>query len=132
MRSKRVLRPFLKKQLQRVRHVWELARSGFRVKCATGCSILSYRPRINTKVTGSTGEDRFQYFLRKYLTGRLPVKRALTLGCGSRELERGLPQYNFATQHDAFDLSDHAIQNAITKFSKDQFERKLDLPHRAR
>jgi hypothetical protein len=106
MRSKRVLRPFLRKQLQRVRHVWELARSGFRVKWRHWLQHPLVQARINTKVTGSTGEDRFQYFLRKYLTGRLPVKRALTLGCRSGE--------------------------SIAKFSKDQFERKLDLPHRAR
>jgi O-antigen biosynthesis protein len=112
MRSKRVLRPFLKKQLQRVRHVWGTGTIWIPGEMRHWLQHPLVQARINTKVTGSTGEDRFQYFLRKYLTGRLPVNRALTLGCGSGELERGLSQYNFATQHDAFDLSDHAIQSA--------------------
>jgi SAM-dependent methyltransferase len=65
--------------------------------------------RINFKVTAESGIDRYQYFVRKYLGGQLPVARALTLGCGAGELERGLAKYNFTRAHDAVDISDGAI-----------------------
>jgi len=38
-------------------------------------------------------------------------KRALTLGCGSGELERVLAKYNFCLQHDAIDISEKAIKS---------------------
>ena len=60
-------------------------------------------------ITGGSGRDRFQYFLDEHLPGRLPVARAITLGCGTGDLERGLSKYGFAAVHEAVDLSDHAI-----------------------
>jgi SAM-dependent methyltransferase len=67
---------------------------------------------VRAKIAENFTGDRFQYFMQRYLTGRLPVGRALTLGCGSGELERGLSQYNFAVTHEAVDLSDYAIKAA--------------------
>ena len=43
---------------------------------------------------------------------QVPVDRALTLGCGVGELERGLVQYDFCRLHDAFDVSGGAIATA--------------------
>jgi 2-polyprenyl-3-methyl-5-hydroxy-6-metoxy-1,4-benzoquinol methylase len=68
--------------------------------------------RINQKVVGETGPDRYQHFLRKYLAGRTPVERALTLGCGAGELERGLAQYDFCREHEAVDIAEGAIEKA--------------------
>lgn len=75
--------------------------------------------RINAKVTGSFPGDRFQYFIDRYVKDRLPVARALTLGCGAGELERGLAKYNFANVHDGFDLSDHAVKLAQDAAAKE-------------
>jgi len=68
--------------------------------------------RINLKVVGEPGPDRYQYFVRKYLAGRLPVERALTLGCGAGEFERGMTQYGFCREHEAIDLAEGAIEKA--------------------
>lgn len=62
---------------------------------------------------GSDGRDRFQYFIDKYFPDGTPVERVLTIGCGSGEFERGLAQYQFAREHDAFDIADGAIHKAV-------------------
>lgn len=67
---------------------------------------------INRRVSGDAGIDPYLWFLRKYLDGRLPVGRALTIGCGGGDLERGLAQYGFAERHDAFDVAPGAIEKA--------------------
>src|SRR5262245_28237853 len=61
--------------------------------------------RLNTLVSGRPDVDRFQYFLQKYLAGRLPLKRVLTLGCGHGELERGISKYNLAEIHEGVDIA---------------------------
>jgi len=68
--------------------------------------------RLNLLVSGDVYRNRFEYFLDRYLRGRLPVERALTLGSGHGELERGLTQYNFATRHEGVDISDGAVAAA--------------------
>ena len=45
----------------------------------------------------------------------MPVQRALTLGSGVGELERGLCQYGFARFHEGLDLSDEAVRIATEK-----------------
>jgi SAM-dependent methyltransferase len=45
----------------------------------------------------------------------MPVERALTLGSGLGELERGLCQYGFAQSHEGVDLSDEAVRIATEK-----------------
>lgn len=42
----------------------------------------------------------------------MPFKRAITLGCGRGELERGLAKYNFALVHDAVDIAEAMIEDA--------------------
>jgi SAM-dependent methyltransferase len=68
--------------------------------------------RLNFLASGDPRRNRFEYFMDRYLRGKMPVERALTLGCGHGELERGLVQYNFATRHDAVDIADGAISEA--------------------
>lgn len=68
--------------------------------------------RIQSLTGGSDGRDRFQYFIQKYFPGGTPVDCVLTLGCGDGEFERGLAQYGFAREHDAFDIAEGAIQKA--------------------
>jgi SAM-dependent methyltransferase len=67
--------------------------------------------RLNLLTSGTVKKDRFKYFIDTYLR-RLPVKRALTLGCGHGDLERGLCKYNFAVQHDGIDIAEGAIAEA--------------------
>ena len=52
-----------------------------------------------------------RYFVRTYL-GQTPVERALTLGCGAGELERGLTKYNLSREHEAVDISPGTIDQA--------------------
>ena len=68
--------------------------------------------RLNFLVSGNAHKNRFEHFMERYLQGKMPVERALTLGCGHGELERGLAQYNFATLHEGVDIADGAIAEA--------------------
>ena len=68
---------------------------------------------INRRVSGDAAVDPYMYFLRTYLSDRLPVAKTLTIGCGGGDLERGLSQYGFTTQHDAFDVAPGAIEKAV-------------------
>lgn len=68
---------------------------------------------INERVSGDARVNPYTYFMRAHLAGRLPVARALTVGCGGGELERGLCQHGFAVEHDAFDIAPEAIRKAI-------------------
>ena len=73
--------------------------------------------RINRLATGDLHKDRYQYFLEHCCTRRFGrrtrVKRALTLGCGHGEFERGLSRYNFAEIHEGIDIADGAVAEAI-------------------
>ena len=84
------------------------------------------KERINALVSGDPRKDCFQYFLERYFRGRLGrrrrVKRALTLGCGYGEFERGLSQYKFARIHEALDISIDAVAEASKLASAGGFE----------
>ena len=68
--------------------------------------------RLNLLVSGNPYRNRFEHFMDRYLQGRMPVARALTLGCGHGELDRGLSPYNFASRHEGVDISDGAVAEA--------------------
>ena len=68
--------------------------------------------RINRRVSGDATVDPYHYVIRKYLADKVPLERALTLGCGTGELERGLMQYNFCRRHDALDIAEESIREA--------------------
>jgi SAM-dependent methyltransferase len=103
---------FLGKQIRRIKEVWGTGSVWQSGEIRHWLQHPLVQARINSKITGGTGGDRYQYFLGRYLQDRMPVDRALTLGCGNGELERGLSQYKFATIHEGVDLSDDAIRNA--------------------
>jgi SAM-dependent methyltransferase len=71
--------------------------------------------RLNFKVAGEPRVDRYQYLVKKYLAGRTPLERALTLGCGAGDAERGFAGYNFCREHEAVDISAGAIAMAVAK-----------------
>jgi SAM-dependent methyltransferase len=75
--------------------------------------LRQVQDEINRRVSGDPAVDPYLHLLRTRLAGRLPVTRALTIGCGSGELERGLCQYGFAERHDAFDVAPMAVEKAI-------------------
>jgi SAM-dependent methyltransferase len=74
--------------------------------------IPAVQRRINTRISGDPNVDPYLYVIRRYFAGALPVARALTLGCGTGELERGLVQYGFCSHHDAFDIAAESIRKA--------------------
>lgn len=67
---------------------------------------------LNRRVSGDEAVDPYSWFLRTRLEGRLPVARALTIGCGGGDLERGLANYGFAVSHEALDVAPVAIEKA--------------------
>jgi 2-polyprenyl-3-methyl-5-hydroxy-6-metoxy-1,4-benzoquinol methylase len=100
--------------LERVKAVWgDQAGTWYVGRGVHWLEHTKVQERINQKVTGGGAADRFHYFVTKYCGGRTPVERALTLGCGSGELERGLAKYGFARHHDAVDVADGAIAKAV-------------------
>ena len=68
---------------------------------------------INRRVSGDPAVDPYMLFLRTYLDSRLPVERALTIGCGGGDLERGLSRHGFARRHEGFDVAPGAIEKAV-------------------
>jgi SAM-dependent methyltransferase len=107
-----MFKTFSKKYLERVKHVWGEGRVWGGSEIQHWLQHPLVQERINLKVAGTPGVNRFEYFLNRYLKDKMPVERALTLGCGVGELERGLCHYNFAKSHEGVDLSDGAIRVA--------------------
>jgi len=66
---------------------------------------------IRPQVSGDRTLYYLQYFFRNHLTS-MPVKRALSVGCGGGNLERALIQLNAAEKIDAFDASPESIRLA--------------------
>src|ERR1051326_1062514 len=100
------------KCLERVKHVWGDGRVWGGSEIQHWLQHPLVQDRINLKVAGTPGVNRFEYFLNRYVKDKLPVERALTLGCGVGELERGLCHYNFSKFHEGIDLSNEAIHIA--------------------
>jgi SAM-dependent methyltransferase len=110
-----MFKSFSRKQIERVKHVWGAGRVWGGSDIQHWLQHPLVQERINLKVAGGPGKNRFEYFLDHYLKNKMPVDRALTLGCGVGELERGLCQYGFARAHEGVDLSDEAVRIAIDK-----------------
>src|SRR5262245_50125569 len=97
----------------KVRTLWGDSEGAWRIPDRTHWTQHpKVQERLNALVSGNHRMDRFQSFLHKHLNRRLPLKRALTLGCGHGELERGLSQYNVAVVHEGVDIADGAIREA--------------------
>jgi SAM-dependent methyltransferase len=97
-------------QLGRVKDVWGEGNLWRDPNVVHWTQLRRVQERLNLLTSGDYNKNRFEYFMEKYL--RLPVKRALTLGCGQGELERGLCGYNFALAHDGIDIAEGAIGKA--------------------
>ncbi|MFN7987074.1 MAG: class I SAM-dependent methyltransferase [Thermoanaerobaculia bacterium] len=74
---------------------------------------------INRRVSGDPDVNPYLHFLRTRLAGRLPVPRALTVGCGGGELERGLARLGFATEHVGVDVAPGAVAVAVEEARKE-------------
>src|SRR5215831_3417004 len=102
----------LSSDIAKVKELWGSSQNTWRSSNLVHWTQLRrVQERLNLLTSGTARKDRFQYFIDTYLP-RLPVKRALTLGCGHGDLERGLCQYNFAVQHDGIDIAEGAIAEA--------------------
>jgi SAM-dependent methyltransferase len=110
-----LLRVFRKQPTPKIEDIWgtgpgsDTWRSSERVHWTQHPKV---QERLNRLVSGDPARNRFEYFMDRYLAGRMPVARALTLGSGLGELERGLAQYNFATLHEGVDIADSAVAEA--------------------
>ena len=103
-------------QVNQVKKVWGEDNAWKDPEVVHWTQLLQVQERMNLLVSGDKQKDRFKYFIDTFI--RTPVKRALTLGCGHGELERGLSKYNFAVSHDAVDIADGAIESA-TRLAKE-------------
>ena len=77
--------------------------------------LVAVRERLHRKIAGDIGVD---LFLSDFLKARgftIPAQRCLTLGCGAGEFERSLSKLNFCVRHDAYDISEGAIEKAKNK-----------------
>jgi len=104
---------FSRKHIEKVKHTWGAGTIWGGKDLRHWLQHPAVQARINFKVSGRPNVNRFEYFLNEYLAGKMPVGRALTLGCGVGELERGLCHYNFAQRHEGVDISDEAIRRAV-------------------
>src|SRR5437867_1115153 len=107
-----MFRTLSRKGLERIKNVWGAQRVWDGADIQHWLQHALVQERINFKISGTPRINRFEYFLDRYLKGRMPVERALTLGSGLGELERGLCQYRFARAHEGVDLSDEAVRLA--------------------
>jgi SAM-dependent methyltransferase len=68
--------------------------------------------RLNTKVSGRPEVDWVRHTLEHHLSGKLPLGRCLSLGCGEGGLERQLAALGVFAACDAFDLAPGSIAKA--------------------
>src|SRR5216684_4059553 len=86
-------RPDYDDQLGKVREVWSQQAGTWSVdRGQHWTEHPAVQRRIDFKVAGTVGRDRFQYFVDTYIPTGRPLDRVLTLGCGGGEFERGLAQ----------------------------------------
>lgn len=107
----------------RVREVWSQAPEHRMESWMEHPLIIA--ERFNRKVSGRWNYDGHQWFLEvaQELGFSFPVSRALSLGCGFGDLERGYSQYNFAEVHEGIDVADGAVIEAS------RLAREADMHH---
>ncbi|MCB0045455.1 MAG: class I SAM-dependent methyltransferase [Caldilineaceae bacterium] len=74
--------------------------------------LTSVQSRLNHKVSGNDCQDWLNYTLHRYFTGKLPLARCYSLGCGHGEVERQLARSEAFILCEASDISDGAIAEA--------------------
>ena len=113
LRFSRALERFTGTSPHRVATVWSEMAGEWEVGGASHWTELELvQERINRRISGNPSVDPYVYLIRNYLQGKLPLERALTIGCGDGSLERGLSKYGFCRRHDAFDIAPGAIEKA--------------------
>ena len=107
-----MIRNLFRRQRERVERTW----GEENIWTAGDIRHWLQHPLIQTRLHSFTADasscNRYEYFINHYLKDRLPVERALTLGSGNGELERGLCHYNFAKEHVGIDISSDAMRKA--------------------
>lgn len=111
--ARNALRPFAPSATSRVAAVWDKAAGTWKIGGGLHWTELPrVQARINRMVSGDPAVDPYLHLARTRFPDRLPLDRALTIGCGAGELERGLTQYGFCLRHEAFDVAGGAIGRA--------------------
>ena len=77
---------------------------------------------MNQRISGDPNTDWVTYTTGKYLNGKLPVERMLSLGCGTGDLERTLSKLNAFRQCDAYDISPRTIETARAAARREGFD----------
>lgn len=84
--------------------------------------LIAIHERLNKKMSGDTYIDLYLY-VTNFLKERgleLPLQRCLTLGCGAGDFERSLSKHHFCLRHDAYDISEGAIEKAKERASAER------------
>ena len=74
--------------------------------------LEAVQQRLNRRVSGKPDMDWVHYSLSHFFSGRLPLDRCLSLGCGEGGLERQLAGFGAFERCDASDIAHGAIQRA--------------------
>ena len=116
-----MFRHLLRKQVRRIRQVWGDVDTWNPGELRHWLQHPLVQARVHSKTAKGFQGDRYGRFLDRYLKGNLPVERALTLGCGRGELERGLSKYGFARIHEAVDITESAVRLAEQAAATESF-----------
>lgn len=95
---------------QTSRH-WSESEESFVGRGVSWLELLPIQKRLNFKISDS-GLDWISYTLEQHLSGRVPVKNCLSLGCGRGDLERDLARRNVFLKCDAVDIAESSIEIA--------------------
>jgi SAM-dependent methyltransferase len=74
--------------------------------------LAAVQRRLNCKVSGDGAEDWLSYSLRQHFSGRLPLTRCYSLGCGCGAVERRLAKLGAFVRCEASDISEGALIEA--------------------
>lgn len=85
---------------------WEIGRGIYWLE------LPAVQRRLNQKVSGQQDLGWVRYTLEHHFTGRLPLSRCLSLGCGEGGLERQLASLGACTACDAYDVAPGSIDKA--------------------
>lgn len=102
----------LRTDLQRTASHWETEGSWEAGRGLYWLEMPAVQHRLNQKVSGQADVNWVRYTLQHHLTGRLPLPRFLSLGCGEGGLERQLASHGAFLACDAFDIAAAAVARA--------------------
>ncbi len=100
------------RDLQKTAHHWETQGSWQSDRGQFWLELQCVQQRLNRKITGDTETDWTGYTLEHHFSGRLPLQRCLSLGCGEGGLERQLASQGAFVDCDAWDIAAGSIASA--------------------